>query len=68
MTPPALIVVDVQRAFEDPAWGRRNNPDSEANIAALVAHWRERGWPLVLVRHDSTRPTRRCVPSCRATR
>jgi nicotinamidase-related amidase len=53
MTPPALIVVDVQRAFEDPAWGRRNNPESETNIAALVAHWREQGWPLVLVRHDS---------------
>jgi nicotinamidase-related amidase len=51
----ALIVVDVQKAFDDPAWlGRRNNPDCEQNVAALIARWRERGDPLVFVRHDST--------------
>jgi hypothetical protein len=33
----ALVVVDVQRAFEDAAyWGRRNNPACEANVAALL--------------------------------
>jgi len=56
MADPALLVIDVQRGFEDPAWGRRDNPDSEANIAALVAHWRDEGWPLVFVRHDSVEP------------
>ena len=50
----ALIVVDVQRAFEDAAyWGQRNNPECEANVAALIAAWRERGRPVVFVRHDS---------------
>jgi nicotinamidase-related amidase len=50
----ALIVVDVQQAFDDAAyWGRRNNPDCEANIAALIAEWRAQGRPLVFVRHDS---------------
>src|SRR4051794_34843831 len=50
----ALVVVDVQRAFDDEAfWGPRNNPASEANIAALVCAWTARRRPLVLVRHDS---------------
>jgi nicotinamidase-related amidase len=51
----ALVVVDVQRGFDDlDYWGPRNNPACEANVAALIADWRERGEPLVYVRHDST--------------
>lgn len=54
---PALIVVDVQRGFDDAGhWGKRDNPDCEANIASLLAHWTERSWPIVFVRHDSTNP------------
>ncbi len=50
----ALVLVDVQRAFEDDGyWGRRNNPDCEANVAALLAEWRAQGRPVVFVRHDS---------------
>jgi nicotinamidase-related amidase len=52
----ALIVVDVQRGFEDPQWGPRNNPACESNVAALIAEWRETGRPLVFVRHDSADP------------
>jgi len=60
--PPALMVVDVQRAFDDPSWGPRNNPACEDNIAALIAHWRRHGRPLVFVRHDSGEPGSTLAP------
>jgi nicotinamidase-related amidase len=53
----ALIVVDVQVGFGDETyWGPRNNPLSETNIEMLVAAWRDQGWPIVYVRHDSAKP------------
>jgi len=54
---PALIIIDVQKAIDDPSWGAdRNNPDCEANIARLLAHWRSRDWPVFHVRHLSREP------------
>jgi nicotinamidase-related amidase len=50
----ALVVVDVQKAFEDAAyWGPRNNPAFEENVGKLIDAWREHGQPVVFVRHDS---------------
>ena len=53
----ALVIVDVQQAFDDADyWGTRNNPSCESNIAALLAEWRARHRSIVFVRHDSTDP------------
>ncbi|SHG01266.1 cysteine hydrolase family protein [Streptoalloteichus hindustanus] len=56
MTKTALIVIDVQRGFESPTLGRRNNPDCETNVRALLDGWLDAGQPVVLVRHDSVSP------------
>ena len=60
--PSALIVVDVQKGFDEPEWGRRNNPACEANVAGLIERWRIKGWPVVYVRHDSVVPGSSLAP------
>lgn len=52
----ALVVIDVQRAFDDPRMGPRNNPALEGNVRALLARWRESRRPLFHVKHMSTEP------------
>lgn len=56
MPKPTLIVVDVQRAFDDGSWPERNNPDAEERIADLLAAWRVEGAPVIHVRHESAAP------------
>ncbi|MEU6279357.1 cysteine hydrolase family protein [Streptomyces sp. NPDC047028] len=53
----ALVVVDVQKGFEELGyWGPRNNPGADDNIAELIDVWQSTGRPVVFVRHDSVKP------------
>lgn len=52
----ALVVVDAQTGFDDPLWGRRNNPGCDRNIERLVDAWSSRQRTLVYIRHDSRDP------------
>ena len=54
MSVPALIIIDVQKAIDHYSWGRRNNPDAEAKIKALLQQWRAKAWPIIHVQHLST--------------
>jgi nicotinamidase-related amidase len=64
----ALVVVDAQQGFDDPAWGRRDNPSCDDNIAALVRRWHADGRPVVHVRHDSADPGSPLHPSAAGNR
>jgi nicotinamidase-related amidase len=56
--PPALILVDIQKAFDQPGYygGERNNPDAEENASTLLEYWRKHQWPLFHIKHCSVHP------------
>jgi nicotinamidase-related amidase len=49
----ALIIVDVQKAFNDPSWGNRNNHQAEENIVKLLDKWRTTSRPIFHIQHVS---------------
>ena len=51
LDPTALILIDMQKGMA--SHGPRNNPEAETRMAELLARWRERGQPIVHVRHLS---------------
>ncbi len=57
----ALLLIDVQEGVDVlEHWGgrngRRNNPDAEENMAALLSGWRQHRLPVAFTMHDSREP------------
>ena len=63
-SPTALIIVDVQRAFDEwEARGkRRNNPQAVARIVELLAAFRDKRAPIFHIRHEGTKPSSSFLP------
>jgi nicotinamidase-related amidase len=57
----ALIVVDVQKAFDEweASGKRRNNPDAVNHIVRLLAEFRAKRVPIIHIRHASLNPASR---------
>jgi nicotinamidase-related amidase len=53
---PALILVDIQKGFDNIEYwgGQRNNPDAEENASVLLNIWRENNLPVFHIQHCST--------------
>jgi nicotinamidase-related amidase len=49
----ALLIIDVQKGFDEPVWGRRNNPQMERRIVELLTVWRATLRPVIHARHMS---------------
>ncbi|MHC0036241.1 cysteine hydrolase family protein [Pseudoneobacillus sp. C159] len=54
----ALIIIDVQKAFNDSSWGRRNNPEAETNIVRILDKWRATRRPVIHIQHVHTSPSK----------
>jgi nicotinamidase-related amidase len=51
-----LVCIDMQKAFDDPYWGKGWNVDVDRNGLAVLAAWRKSGRSVIHVRHDSVDP------------
>ena len=51
----ALIIIDVQKGFDDEKhWGgNRNNKDAETKIVQILDKWRELKFPIFHILHSS---------------
>jgi nicotinamidase-related amidase len=60
----ALIVVDVQRAFDEweAAGKRRNNPEAITRIVDLLSAFRDHNAPIFHIRHEGSRPNSSFLP------
>lgn len=59
---PVLIIIDVQKGFEQDAWGTRNNIHAEDNMLTLLQAWRRQQFPVIHVQHASKSETSPLFP------
>lgn len=59
----ALLLIDVQKAFDNKKWGLRNNPLAEKQIQKLLFHWRSLKLPVIHIQHISDSPLSLFHPS-----
>ena len=52
-TENALILIDVQKAFEHPKWGTRNNPQAEEQMRKILESCRQKAWEIIHIQHHS---------------
>jgi nicotinamidase-related amidase len=52
----ALILVDIQKAFDDKKWGERNNLNAEENTSKILQLWRKKGFTVIIIKHKSDNP------------
>ncbi|MDB5285822.1 MAG: isochorismatase hydrolase [Mucilaginibacter sp.] len=56
---PALILIDIQKAFDNLEYwgGQRNNQNAESNAGELLNLWRVNNLPIFHIKHCSSNPT-----------
>jgi nicotinamidase-related amidase len=52
----ALLLIDIQKGFNNLSWGKRNNPEAETNIAKILAMFRSASMPVFHIQHLSAMP------------
>ena len=56
MVHTALLIIDMQKAFDRPIWGERNNPQAEHQALRVLAYFRKHALPVLHVQHISDNP------------
>ncbi|WEG73966.1 cysteine hydrolase family protein [Vagococcus intermedius] len=49
----ALLIIDVQKAFNDKSFGNRNNLNAERNMETILNKARQKNWPIIHIQHVS---------------
>jgi len=56
MVHTALLIIDMQKAFDNPIWGERNNPQAEHQALRVLEYFRKHALPVLHVQHISDNP------------